>query len=173
MSRWSNEQVSSLLTSMKASDIALGAACKSRLVILFALCWSVRGVCAQEWLPAIPAHEPLPTIRILPEDVVQTSIKQGPGAFGTTNKFTVRWEYTEAGAKKMLAFWREHAGREVLQQVGDFESQTTIWGTSSPGWTEEGWLKRRTDKFFAVGAEDAAKIIAGLKGKHARVRPHD
>lgn len=138
---------------------------KTFFVIFFALCWLAAGISAQEWLPIIPAQEPLPTIRILPQDVVQTSIEQSPGPFGTANRFTVGWQYTDAGAKKMLAFWREHAGRRVLQQVGDFEWQPIIGTTKPAGWTEEAWLKARTDKFFAVGAEDAKKIIAGLKGK--------
>src|SRR5437899_223358 len=76
---------------------------KTFLVLLLALC----GLAV-----VVPAQESVPTIRILPEDIVQTSIKQlrSPGG---TNKFTVMWQYTETGAKKMLAFWRAHAGEKV------------------------------------------------------------
>jgi hypothetical protein len=30
---------------------------------------------------------------------------------------------------------------------------------------KQGWLKRRTDKFFGVNKEDAQAIVAGLQGK--------
>lgn len=129
---------------------------KTLLILILAICWSAAHVTAEESLP---------TVRILPEDVVQTSIKLSPGPSGTTNKFTVRWRYTEAGAKKMLTFWREQAGKRVLQQIGSFESQPIISTANAPNWTEEGWLQSRTDKFFAVTAEEAKKIVAGLKAK--------
>ncbi len=109
-----------------------------------------------------PAQESLPTIRILPKDVVQSTIRQVPSPAGT-NKFAVMWTYTEAGAQKMLAFWRVHAGETILQQVGEFESRPML-STTTQNW-EEGWLKRRTDKFFGESEGDAKKIIAGLKGK--------
>jgi len=139
---------------------------KMFFVMFFASCWSASIISAQEWLPTIPAQEPLPTIRILPEDVVQASTSQlrGPRSMGT-NEFNVRWTYTGIGAKKALAFWREHAGEEVLQIIGDFEFPATISTAKMPGWTEEGWLKRRTDKFMGVSEGDAKKIVAGLRGK--------
>ena len=82
-----------------------------------------------------------------------------------TNKFTVMWQYTETGAKKMLAFWRAHGGEKVVEQVGEFEFPATRSMAKPPNWTEEGWLKSRTDKFIAVSEEDAKKIVAGLKDK--------
>ncbi|MGC3959685.1 MAG: hypothetical protein QM813_17695 [Verrucomicrobiota bacterium] len=114
-------------------------------------------------LPAPP-----PTRRIAPEDIEQDSIEFfqiTPST--TTNNFVIRFRYTEAGAKKMLAFRREHAGHEVLTQIGSFERR----GTFAPlerrpaGWTEEGWLKRRTDKLFGMGEDDAKKIVEGLRKK--------
>jgi hypothetical protein len=128
---------------------------KTFLISILGLCWST---------VRISAHETLPTIRILPVDVVQTSIEHVRSPAGT-NKFVVRWTYTEAGARKMLAFWRAHAGEKVLEQVGDFEIRPTISSAKPPNWTEQGWLKSRTDKFFAVAEEDAKKIVAGIKGK--------
>ncbi|HET9804159.1 MAG TPA: hypothetical protein VFP96_13060 [Candidatus Acidoferrum sp.] len=124
-------------------------------IALFVLCWSAA---------VVPAQELPPTIRILPEDIVQTSIKQRPSP-GVTNKVAVFWQYTETGARKMLAFWRAHAGKEVVEQIGDFECHPTLSTNKPPNWTEEGWLKSRTDKFFAVSEEDAKKIIAGFQGK--------
>jgi hypothetical protein len=104
----------------------------------------------------------IPTRRILPEDIEQDSIQT---VRFSTNSFVVRFSYTEAGAKKMLAFRREHAGQEVVTQVGNFECR----GMVSPidarpqGWTEEAWLKRRTDKFFGVSEDNAKKILEGLR----------
>ena len=128
---------------------------KTFFIPLFVLCWSA---------VVVPAQELPPTIRILPEDIVQTSIKQRPSP-GGTNKVAVFWQYTEAGAQKMLAFWRAHAGEKVVEQVGDFECHPTLSKNKPSNWAEEGWLKSRTDKFFAVSEEDAKKIIAGFQGK--------
>ena len=130
---------------------------KAILAIALAICWT--SVWAAE-------QESLPTIRILPEDVEQTSIVQTPAqpGFGT-NMFMVKWTYTESGAKKMLAFRKAHDHEKVLERVGDYELRATIVGSQDPNWTEEGWLKRRTDKFLAVSEEDAKKVVAGLKGK--------
>ena len=67
----------------------------------------------------------------------------------------------------MLAFRHEHAGHEVLTQVGSFECRGTVAPLERrpAGWTEEGWLKRRTDKFFVLSEDDAKKIVEGLKKK--------
>lgn len=111
----------------------------------------------------IPA--PPPIHHILSEDIVQDSIEQS--GFGT-NKFVIRWSYTEEGAKKMLAFRKAHDGQEVITRVGSFEFRGSIKPRDSypPGWINEaGWLKRRTDKFFGVSEDDAKKIVDGLKKK--------
>ena len=94
-------------------------------------------------------EQAVPTRRIVPEDIEQDSSQM---VRFSTNSFTVRFTYTEPGAKKMLAFRREHAGHAIVMQVGSFERRTTIapLETRPAGWTEEGWLKRRTDKFFGV-----------------------
>ncbi len=131
---------------------------KALLIIILAMCSSAA---------CVTTGESLPTIRILPEDVVQASIEQLRGPSGTTNKFTVMWKYTEAGAKKMLKFWRGHAGERALEQVGEFEMRATISAAKPADWTEEGWLKSRTDKVFGVTEEDAKKIVAGLKASES------
>jgi hypothetical protein len=108
--------------------------------------------------------ESTPTSQIFPADIEQDSIRKFRFS---TNIFAVRFTYTEAGAKKMLAFEREHAGHEVITQVGAFECRGRIVPLSARplGWTEEGWLKRRTDKFFGVSEDDARQIVEGLKMK--------
>jgi hypothetical protein len=113
------------------------------------------------------ARDAIPTIQILPEDVVQDSI----GRYyigGNTNNVMVLWKYTEAGAKKMLAFRIAHDGQEVITRVGDFEFRGMIEPRKSypAGWVDDdGWLKTRTDKFYSVSEADAKMIIAGLKSK--------
>ena len=104
----------------------------------------------------------LPMRRVLSEDVEPDSIKLEQIS---TNSFVVRFTYTESGAKKLLTFRREYAGHEAVIQVGSFERRTTIasFESRSAEWTEEGWLKRRTDKFFGVSEEDAKSIVEGLK----------
>ena len=125
---------------------------------LFALLWIVTAIgCLSQELT-------LPTRRILSEDVEHDSVRT---VRFTTNSFAVRFTYTEAGAKKMLAFRREHAGHDVLLQVGVFERLVRIAAldTRPAGWTEEGYLKHRGDKFFDVSEDDAKKIVEGLKKK--------
>ncbi len=126
------------------------------LIFLLALCWSL---CSGH------AQEVVPTIRILPEDIVRGSVQQFHIA---TNKFTVRWTYTEAGAKKMLAFREQHTGQKVRTEVGGFETPLGVIPlhdpATYPAW-REGWLKHRTDKFFGVSEEDAKMIVAGLEGR--------
>ena len=111
----------------------------------------------------------VPTIRILPEDVVQDSILQ---VRFTPSTFAVKWTYTEAGAKKMLAFREAQEGQKVRTLVGDYVTPPTLITfqpmpplfTNYTQW-KKGWLKRRTDKYFGVREEDARAISTGLKGK--------
>jgi hypothetical protein len=109
-----------------------------------------------------------PTRRILPEDIVQDSIQL---VRFSTNRFAVRFTYTEAGAKKMLAFREAHESQKVRTVVGDFESPLVEMSfrplpphfTTYAQW-KKGWLEHGTDK-FVVGEDDAKKIVAGLKSK--------
>jgi hypothetical protein len=114
-------------------------------------------------------EQQVPARRILPEDVVQNSIKLSRM---TTNQFVVRWTYTEAGAKKMLAFNEAHEGQKVRILVGNFElpAHESQFRPMPPVFTnyaqwKEGWLKHRKDKLFGVSEDDANKILAGLKSK--------
>lgn len=114
-------------------------------------------------------EQTVPTRRILPEDIVQDSIQL---VRFSTNSFAVRFTYTEAGAKKMLAFREAHEGQKVRTVVGGFESPPgeMVFRPMPPTFTnytqwKEGWLKHRTDKFFGVTEDNAKKIVAGLKSK--------
>jgi type IV secretory pathway TrbF-like protein len=114
-------------------------------------------------------EQTVPTRHIVPEDVAQESIHL---VRFSTNSFAVRWTYTEAGAKKVLAFREAHEGQKVRTVVGSFESPPgeMVFHPMPPIFTnyvqwKEGWLKHRTDKFFGVSEGDAKKILEGLKKK--------
>jgi len=108
-----------------------------------------------------------PTRRILPEDIVQASIQLWRFS---TNKFAVKWTYTEAGASRMLAFRENHERQRVRTVVGSYETPLHEYKfvpmpptfTNYAQW-KEGWLKHPTDKFYGVSEENAKKIVAGLK----------
>src|SRR4051812_47417482 len=85
------------------------------LVSILALGWLLYLGHAQALSPS--------TIRILPEDVEQGSIQQ---VRFTTNQFAVRWTYTEAGARKMLAFWEGNVGKETTEIIGSFETRPAV-----------------------------------------------
>ena len=116
------------------------------------------------------AAEPVvPTIRISPEDVVQSSIQQF--RFGS-NSFAVRWTFTEVGAKKMVAFWEAHDGQKISTAIGDFVSPPSeqVFRAMPPTFTnytewKEGWLQHRTDKIFVRSEAEAHEILVGLKSR--------
>jgi hypothetical protein len=109
----------------------------------YALAMLVTACLAQE--------EPLPTRSITPDDVVQSSIH--------LVRFSVRWKYTQEGAVGMLAFRRAHAGQKTILRIGQFAERVSISPLDHrpPGWTEEGWLKKRTDKIVGVSEGEAQK----------------
>jgi hypothetical protein len=128
------------------------------ITFLFFLSWTSQVV--------LGAELTTPIQKMTPEDVVQDSIRVLRMG---TNKFTVFFTYTERGAEKMLAFSEAHAGERTRTQVGDFLLPEGVCyaprdPTEYASW-REGWLKRRTSKFFGVSAADADAIVAGLEGK--------
>ena len=70
-------------------------------------------------ITCLAQEQTVPTQYILPEDIVQDSIQLVRFA---SNSFAVRFTYTEAGAKKMLAFREAHEGQQVRTVVGRFLS---------------------------------------------------
>jgi hypothetical protein len=113
--------------------------------------------------------EPATTLYILPEEIEPGSIRidqfSTHSAKPVTNNFVVRFTYTEAGARRLLAFQREHAGHQVVIRIGGVEWRTTMaTGAKQPaGWIDEGWLQRRTAKFLGLSEEEARKLATGLK----------
>jgi len=110
------------------------------------------------------------TRRILPEDVAPGSVRMWRM---DANKFAVHWTYTEAGAKKMVAFQDANEGKKVRMAAGRFE---TVPGlimefrpmpphvTNYAQW-KEGWLQHRTDKYYGLDETNAKLLAAGLKGE--------
>ena len=113
------------------------------------------------------AWDSLPAIRVLPEDVVQNSIRVLRQPSGN---YTVHWAYSVTGEKRMQAFRETHEGRKVRIVVGNFEAPPTeirSW-PGPPGFTDYPHAQTgrlRTDRFFRVSEKDAKAIIAGLGGK--------
>src|ERR1039457_2531633 len=83
---------------------------KKCTVLLLSLCWSL---CISQ------AQETIPTFRIQPEDIVQSTIKLEQSWGGT--KIEVSWTYTEAGAQKLVDFVRQHLGQKMCEQIGGFK----------------------------------------------------
>jgi hypothetical protein len=83
---------------------------------------------------------------ILPEDVVQDSIKLVKCT--TTNTFLVEWTYTEAGAKQALASW---------------EADGAHYGIT-PEW-KQGWLKHKSQRELFRTRAAAQELVEKLKKK--------
>lgn len=110
---------------------------------------------------------PAPTFRILPQDVVQTSIRVLRHASGD---YTVFWAYTEVGEQKRRTFLEAHEGRKIRIAAGKFETPPTqIVSRPGPSMsTNNNQLEKRglrTDKFFRVSEKDAMAIAKGLGSK--------
>ena len=121
--------------------------------------------------PERPPKE-IPVIRILPTEVEHGSVQKVVLQLGPKKHIlAVRWTFTEAGAKRVLAFWEVHDGQKVRTEVGSYAYSGIIDAHSNPpGCTNisqwrEGWLKHRTDKICVVSEDDAKKITEGLQGQ--------
>jgi hypothetical protein len=117
--------------------------------------------------PTIVGTEPTtPVYSISSEDVVQETIRTFRMG---TNKVTVFFTYTEAGAKKMLDFQEAHAGQKMRTQIGAHLShEEHAMMRQDPVEYERwkaGWLKWRTSKFYGVTEAEGEAIVAGLKGE--------
>ena len=66
-------------------------------------------------MACLAQDEAVATRRVLPEEIVQNSIQL---VRFSTNSYTVRFTYTEAGAQKKLAFREAHEGQKVRTVVG-------------------------------------------------------
>lgn len=139
---------------------------RKNLVVVSLVLWMAQSASAQFNFGVAgvegPASEAVASITIDPEDVVQDSVRRFQTA---TNKFVVRWQYTEEGAKKMRAFWDANAGKRVRTRVGDFETPPTLIWERRPAQTSNiiPWEKARTDKLVGLSEKDADAVAAGLK----------
>jgi hypothetical protein len=114
------------------------------------------------------APKPTPTLLIVPEDVVQDSIKQFAGR---PNNYHVRWIYTWAGAQKFLAFLEANEGEMIRYQFGSFETEPTEFTfrptqlSKSFAQFKDNWLKNRGSGHNCTNEKDANTITAALKGR--------
>jgi hypothetical protein len=111
----------------------------------------------------------LPVLQIYPEDVVMGSVmKLRLSSDGISNNFfVVRWTFTDAGAKKMLAFRESHQNQKMRMVIGRFESPPEVEQRVDADYQQwkEGWLKHRTDKMFTRCENEQEAIYDGLEGK--------
>ncbi|HXB59805.1 MAG TPA: hypothetical protein VNU95_09580, partial [Candidatus Acidoferrales bacterium] len=116
---------------------------------------------------AFEPEQSFPVRQVFPEDVVPGSVRSMQNG---TNEFFVRLTYTEAGAKKMLAFNEENAHRKICIEIGAYMSPPEIlFPNSSPDDTnylqwKSGWLKHRTETFFLLTRNDLSDVLNGLHG---------
>jgi hypothetical protein len=71
--------------------------------------------------PSSPQTKAIPTFVILPGDVVQNSVMR---MWSSDHRLAVRWTFTEAGAKKALAFWESHREQTIRTVVAEERSET-------------------------------------------------
>jgi hypothetical protein len=122
----------------------------------------------------VDKEQSLPTLYILPADVVPDSVIKVRFNMGESsgNNFGVRWRFTEVGANKALAFWEKHNGQKVHTIIGDYVSppergiQSTPPGDTNYIQWRDGWLKKSRMHTTIFSNEKEANIVyLALKGK--------
>jgi len=91
---------------------------KSNILILVLILWGV--------LAKAGTNE-IPTFSISAEDVVQSSIyKHSTFSPYGTNRFTVKFQYTEAGSNRARAFTAAHQNQKVRDKIGEFTTPPVL-----------------------------------------------
>jgi hypothetical protein len=116
-------------------------------VIILVLCGSLAEARTNEF----------PTFTISAEDVIQSSnLKHPTDARNGTNRFTVKFQYTESGSNRARAFTETHQGQTVREKIGEFETPPSILSfTNTSG----------RDGYWSIPEKDANAIVEGLKKK--------
>jgi hypothetical protein len=121
----------------------------------------------------------VPVLRISPDDIEQHSIQLL--RIQTNGLLAVAWTYTEAGAKKVVAFREAHEAEATRVVIGEYEGppikhffnpnpappriqNDAQWKSDFLKWNE-GFLKHRRDRIFTASEDEAKKIVDGLKKK--------
>jgi len=111
------------------------------------------------------ARETFPTIRLGAADIEQDSIKQV--RWSTNGLFAIKWNYTEAGAKRMVEFWNQHPEQKVCIEIGTFETPPFVApGPENPVTHQDwrpAWIKRRTDRMINLSDADAKAVVEGMR----------
>ena len=87
------------------------------------------------------------------QDVIQDSIHKFQL---TTNKFTVKFQYTEAGSNRARAFDEAHQNHEVRYKIGEFTTPPMLLqSTNTSG----------RSGYHGISEKDANAIVTALKKK--------
>jgi len=103
----------------------------------------------------------IPAFTVTSNDVVQSSIRifhmKGFDMGGTNDaKVTVKYDFTDTGAKRLEEFYRAHpVGQEVRFQIGKFEHVLKL--DNRKHFEREGW--------WGLPEREAKALEAGLKGR--------
>jgi len=107
--------------------------------------------------PVLAGTNELPTFTIAARDVIQSSILIHPAwsAYGT-NRFTVKFQYTETGSNRARAFTETHHGQKVRDRIGEFTTPPfLLQSTNTSG----------RNGYHGIPEKDAKAIVDALKQK--------
>ena len=97
----------------------------------------------------------IPTFTISAEDVIQSSIYMHPSwSPRGTNRFTVKFQYTETGSNKARAFTETHQNQIVRERIGEF---------ATPGGLLRFTNKSGRNGYHGISETDANAIVSALK----------
>lgn len=100
---------------------------------------------------AVAGTNEVPTFIISAEDVVQSSIYRFQMG---TNKFTVKFQYTETGSNRARAFTEAHQNQKVRDRIGEF--------MTPPGLLRSTNTSGRSG-YHGISEKDANAIVSALK----------
>jgi hypothetical protein len=119
---------------------------KTNLLLVLVIGWAI--------LAEAGTNE-IPTFTISAEDVIQSSIYVHPvsSPYGT-NRFTVKFQYTETGSNRARAFTEAHQNQVVRDKIGEF---------STPGGLLRFTNTSGRNGYHGISAKDADAIVSALK----------
>ncbi len=105
---------------------------------------------------ALAQVEFYPTFRITSNDVAQGSIMVFRVGGTNQTRFTIKFAFTEKGAKRLEGFYAAHTiGQEIRYQIGNFERVVRLDDRKHFG----------RDGFWGLSKEDVEALEAGLRGE--------
>ena len=101
----------------------------------------------------------VPTFNISAEDVVETSIgiyKLPSFPSSGTNRFTVKFQFTETGSNRARAFTEAHQNQKVRDRIGEF---------ITPPFLLQFTNKSGRNGYYGISEQGANAIVDALKKK--------